>query len=483
MAKFNLSSHIDSNKIFLVDRSELSGRLDPFYYQPEIAELEKKIKRISNKKLRDYIIRISSGATPSVKAEEKYYSDKENGIPFLRVQNLQTNSELSLDDVKYINKETHEGLLKRSQVEENDLLVKITGVGRMAIASVAPKGFIGNTNQHMVVIKTTSEDVSRYLASFLNLDISEKLASRRATGGTRPALDYPALKSIPIVEGVDFKILEEAEQQKKELDARAKKLLGSIDDYLLGELGIKYKQYKANKYGIFSLNTENHELFSFFTEKAQLKKRYDVQYYLPVYSKIAEELKKSKYDLIKIKDVAISIQSGKAPKTFYEEGINYLKVRNIKDCEIDWDTDKINENDLDLQYVINIGDILFVTMGAGSLGKATIYEDNILCQYDPKITRFKLDKAQINNYYFLYLVRSNIYQKLFEKEIRGSTGMTMLNPNDIANIFIPLPPLKKQNEIANHIQSIRQKAKDLQTEGSKILEDAKHRIEQMILKP
>ena len=61
-------------------------------------------------------------------------------------------------------------------LSEGDLLVKITGVGRMAIASVAPEGVIGNTNQHMVVVKTGNKEISKYLARYLNLDIIEKRA-------------------------------------------------------------------------------------------------------------------------------------------------------------------------------------------------------------------------------------------------------------------------------------------------------------------
>jgi type I restriction enzyme S subunit len=91
------------------------------------------------------------------------------------------NGEISFTGLKYINEETHKGLLKRSQVSGGDLLVKITGVGRMAIASVAPENFVANTNQHMVVIKPKNIS-SKYLAQYLNLDLVEKLASRRSTG-------------------------------------------------------------------------------------------------------------------------------------------------------------------------------------------------------------------------------------------------------------------------------------------------------------
>lgn len=49
------------------------------------------------------------------------------------------------------------------------------------------------------------------------------------------------------------------------------------------------------------------------------------------------------------------------------------------------------------------------------------------------------------------------------------------------NIEIPLPPLEKQNEIAEHIAGIRTQAKDLQQEAEQILAEAKNQVEQMIL--
>jgi hypothetical protein len=208
-----LSNKVNSERIFLVNHSQLEGRLEPEYYVPSLRKLEEKLRKQSIHKLRHFIKGIAGGATPSTTKKDKYYSDKKNGIPFLRVQNLQTNGKLNFDNLKYINGKTHNDYLKRSQVSSGDLLIKITGVGRMAIASVAPdtpKGFEGNTNQHIVVIKTASREISEYLASYLNLDIVEKLASRRATGATRPALDYQALKSLPIIEHIDFEIIEEA---------------------------------------------------------------------------------------------------------------------------------------------------------------------------------------------------------------------------------------------------------------------------------
>ena len=51
----------------------------------------------------------------------------------------------------------------------------------------------------------------------------------------------------------------------------------------------------------------------------------------------------------------------------------------------------------------------------------------------------------------------------------------------IGKIPIPLPPLEKQNEIAEHIANIRIQAKALQQEADEILASAKQQVEQMIL--
>lgn len=239
MSEFRLDTSINNEKCFILNRSEVEKRLDPFYYIPSIKKLEKKVKNKGAMPLRTFVENISSGATPKTAEKEKYYADKENGIPFLRVQNLSYTGFLKLDNCKYINEETHNNYLKRSQVNGGDLLVKITGVGRMAVASVAPNGFVGNTNQHMVVIKTKDRQTSEILASYLNTDIGEMLASRRATGGTRPALDYPALLSIPIIfDNEILDIYKIAIESKKQKEKQAKDLLDSIDTYLLKELGI-----------------------------------------------------------------------------------------------------------------------------------------------------------------------------------------------------------------------------------------------------
>lgn len=84
---YEVPQHIAPNKVFIVNFSELEGRLEPEFYRPSIASLEKLIRSLSSHKLRDYALSIAGGATPKKTEAEKYYTGSESGIPFLRVQN------------------------------------------------------------------------------------------------------------------------------------------------------------------------------------------------------------------------------------------------------------------------------------------------------------------------------------------------------------------------------------------------------------
>lgn len=465
---YQVSQHIDNNKVFIVNRSEIEGRLEPEFYRPSLSSLEKRIRSLATHRLRDYALSLAGGATPKKSESDKYYSDSENGIPFLRVQNLQTNGELSLDDCVYINEDTHNGLLKRSQVAEGDLLVKITGVGRMAVASVAPKGFVGNTNQHMVVIKTGDVSLSNYLARYLNLDVVEKIASRHSTGGTRPALDYPSLKSLPIIEGIDFSPIDNAIKQSKEKEHKVQQLLDSIDTYLLDELGVSLPEVRNElKDRVFLLNRSELE------ERLdpRFNKDYSIFKHLP-----------SNYPWTTLNDVIINngqYGANESAKDYSIGDVRYIRITDIDEWGNLKQTDKKSASHIESAYLLNYNDILFAR--SGSVGRCYIHKDmsepSIFAGY---LIRFEFNTNMIDSDYLFYYCNSKIY-KFWVNTIQRPAVQANINAEEYRRMLIPLPPLHKQQEIAAHIAGIRQQAKALQEEGKRILETAKQEVERMIM--
>lgn len=473
MSGYLISTALNKDRVFILQKSELEKRFDPFYYVPELLELEKKVLAKKPKKLRDYVVSLSSGATPKTTESEKYYAEKENGIPFLRVQNLSPTGILEFDDCKYINEETHGGMLKRSQVSAGDLLVKITGVGRMAVASIAPDDFEGNINQHVCVIKTGSREISETLAAFLNSDIGEKLASRRSTGGTRPALDYPALLSIPIIE--DKRILEITSKvvaQKKKNEAEAEKLLSSIDDYLLKELGIKLPEPQENTLKNRIYKTSINQVSG---------NRFDPNYHQNRHLNNLKAIVSGKYKIQTLKNITVDIFQGVGRNLTENPNYTLLKVKNIKrDNKIDFE-DVEYIKDFSVNKLLMKGDIITPCIGeAVKQIKFSCFkneENKYLVDNNTGVIRLN-NKA--NPDFITYCLCSSIGHLQIHRLIGGG-GVPFLGSDNLKKFIIPIPPLDKQKEIAKHITNIRQQAQQLKDKTKEALKNASVEVEALIL--
>ena len=470
---YQVPQYIDPNKVFLINHSELEERLEPEFYRPSIAFLEKDLRARSSHKLKDFALSMAGGSTPSKTEADKYYTDSSNGIPFLRVQNLQVNGELALEDCVYINEYTHKNLLKRSQVSEGDLLVKITGVGRMAIASVAPKGFVGNTNQHMVVIKTGDESLSKYLARYLNLDIIEKIASRHSTGGTRPALDYPSLKNLPVIENIDFSAIDVAISKKQQKEEQAKALLQSIDEYLLSELGIHLPETKSQTIQdrMFVVN---------FSELSG--DRLDPMFYTSQFSNIVAKLHDSA-TCKRLGQIAHFSSEIWNQRDYYEKEFPYIEIGaiNITDGTIeDVSFVPVEQAPSRAKVIVRTGDIIISTTrpDRGAIIKITENENLYIASTGFSVIR-NID-SNINPDYLLAILRHKLILMQMRQRTTGG-NYPAITQEELSKIIIPILPIPKQQEIVDHISSIRQQAKALQEEGKAILEQAKKEVEQMIL--
>ncbi len=136
---------------------------------------------------------LTGGATPLGAS----YPDE--GPKFIRVQNVRPNALVwNQEDDPCIGTETHNTLLKRSQLREGDMVYTITGT--YGIAAVVPTGFgEANINQHSVRIRVnTDEVIPEYLAAFLNSSLCRPQVDRAVTGSSRLALDYEAIRQLRV---------------------------------------------------------------------------------------------------------------------------------------------------------------------------------------------------------------------------------------------------------------------------------------------
>lgn len=112
------------------------------------------------KSLNSFVKLITKGSTPT---SYGYYF-QENGINFIKAESINKFGEIDYEKLQFIDNETNE-FLKRSQLQENDLVFSIAGVlGRVAI--LKKETLPANTNQALAIIRLKDKSI-KYLYYFL----------------------------------------------------------------------------------------------------------------------------------------------------------------------------------------------------------------------------------------------------------------------------------------------------------------------------
>jgi type I restriction enzyme S subunit len=137
--------------------------------------------------------KIGSGVTP--RGGDKNY--RPNGRPFVRSQNIGW-GELILDDVAYIDEDTHASFVA-TELKKGDVLLNITGasIGRSAVADA--RVAYGNVNQHVCIIRVVSEQLrSWFLSQYLISSHGQDQIDSYQAGGNRQGLNFVQIRSFVI---------------------------------------------------------------------------------------------------------------------------------------------------------------------------------------------------------------------------------------------------------------------------------------------
>ena len=194
-------------------------------------------------KLNKNVLKVGSGVTP--KGGSSVYLME--GIPLIRSQNvlygkLQLNGVACIDELQYKK-------MKNSQLQENDVLLNISGasIGRSGVVfkNILP----ANVNQHVCIIRTTERINASYLSTYLISNGGQNQIFRLQAGGNREGLNFQHIRSfkIPlppvseqqkiaaIFSEADAKI-EKEQNQKSQLKALKK---GLMQQLLTGKKRVK----------------------------------------------------------------------------------------------------------------------------------------------------------------------------------------------------------------------------------------------------
>jgi type I restriction-modification system DNA methylase subunit len=171
------------------------------------------------------------------------------------------------------------------------------------------------------------------------------------------------------------------------------------------------------------------------------------------------------------------IVKGKTAEVYVSQGYPIIKLRNVTNEGIDWNTDFVLKD----FFISNPNshlkpkDILITSTGVGTIGRVAILDRNVECMTDGHVTTLRiLNEKEILPSFLIHYLRSIFGQMQMEKYTVGSTGQTELNDSDIALIKILYPQsISEQQKLVNLAQPYEDSALKSRDDYKNNLEKAK----------
>ena len=366
-----------------------------------------------------------------------------------------------------------------TKFKEGDLLwAKITPCmqnGKSAIAQNLLKG-VGCGSTEFFVLRPKSSNVLIKYIHFILRDYRVLKSAQNSFGGSagqqRVSSSYLKTIRIPLppieIQQKLVDIYTAAQNAKLQKDKEAKELLESIDDYLLEALSINPSQEVSSE--------------SVFTKRISemIGNRLDVSFYKDRFEMVSRIYPNKRLSSIVDIDPTIRFTglADDTPISFIPMGCiddTFGEVKEPRETTIAQTKGytKFEENDL-------LWAKITPCMQNGKSAIARNLTNGVGCgSTEYYVIRPKTNDLIID---YVYLVlRHHAVLKAAQNSFGGSAGQQRVSSQYVKSIVIPHPPIDVQKSIIATVIQKKERAKQLQSKGSKVLEEAKATIEKMIL--
>lgn len=463
---YQVPQHIDNNKVFIINRSEIKGRLDP-----KMALYNRKVQNWSYPKARLKDLLLSK---PQYGAAESGINRTDIKSPrYIRITDIDEYGLISHNDLGA----TANNIEDQYILHNYDLLIARSGatVGKAYIHKGCPYTcfFAGYLIRFVINPLKAMPD---YVFAFTQTNTYKEWVNAIQRPSGQPNINAEEYQSLEIplppqnIQNEIVSIIQTAYSKKLRKEIEAQQLLDSIDTYLLDELGV-------------SLPEVRNELKDrvFLLKRSELEGRFD-----PTVYKDGIKLISSKWDNEKLSKVAFVNPSGAYKGRIAETPISFVPMEVIDETFSEITTmDETTIKQASGFTKFREGDLLWAKitpcMQNGKSAIAKNLTNGLGCgSTEFFILRPKDERLAIE--YLHVILHMKCVRETAMLYFGGSAGQQRVPASFLENFNIPLPPKEKQVEIANHVYELRQKAKTLQEEGKRILEEAKLKVEQMILR-
>ena len=426
--------------------------------------------------------KISKGTTP--RGEDGY---TEEGVNFLRVENIDNNNSIDLSRVKYISEDTHNGFLKRSILKEKDILISIAGtLGRTAI--VKKEDLPANINQAISFIRLVDNNnfLEKFIVFYLNSPTIKETLLGQVKVTAIPNLTLEIISDIKfplsplneqkrIVEKLDF-LFEKTKRAKKiieeiKVDIENRKI-SILDRAFKGVLTSKWRnENKVSDVKEFLKAINDKKIKKWEEECLQAEKDGNKKPKKPTINEVEDMIVPVEEQPYKLPDSWVWVRLGDISELisgyafdshdFKIKGdFQVLRLGNVKDNFLALDkqpvfVEKVIAEKANKSLCFE-NDIL-VTM-TGTRNKRDYFFSAKISQnqkfyFNQRVGCIRCDNPEISNYIYYILKVKFILDQIFATET-GSVNQGNISIKAIASLYIPLPPLEEQQEIVRILDEV-----------------------------
>lgn len=404
------------------------------------------------------------------------FSSEQTDYLYLRLSEISDFERIDFEVFKCIDEDLFD-ILKRYEIHNNQIVFSIAGtIGKVFVLKDIPNGKRVILTENCAMIQPKDDSIlPDYISILLNSNVVQKQIGQNRVQTTIPkiGLDRIAKLKVPKVPpiAVQQKIVEiysRAQQTRLDKLQEAKDLLNSIDDYLLEVLKIDKKQQRKEEHRRIQKNVSS-----------IIGSRFDVSFHKGI-ENIIEEIKKIPNKTLG--EISEFSSNSWDQKSLFEDRFPYIEISSIDTTTgeiINVENIPLSNPPSRAKKIVQKNDIL-VSMTRPNRGAICIYNGTNISIASTGFSIIRRVKDCVLKEYLHVVLRSSVSLK--QMELRSSGGnYPAIIESELKRIIIPIPPLSIQQMIVDKICVIKNKSKQLQKEGDALLEEAKQRIEKMII--
>lgn len=365
----------------------------------------------SKKTLRDITSLITKGTTP-----KKFVK---SGVNYVKIECLKGHV-IDKGKCLFIDNETHEKELKRSQLKENDLIFAIAGatIGKCSIVSseILP----ANTNQALSIIRLNNNENKDYIFQILTSERMSKYILDNISVGAQPNLNLEQINSFSFF----YPTLPE--------QTKIASFLTSVDEklHLLKEKKAAIEEYKKGM------------MQKIFSQEIRFKDENGKNF--------------SEWESKTLNQLATIFDGTHQTPNYVESGIPFYSVEHVTANQ--FHKTKFISNDVyekeNNRVKLEKGDILMTRIG--SIGTAKLIDWDVNASFYVSLALIK-QSQKISNSYLVHFIHTDFFQNELWKRTIHVAFPQKINLGEIGTCLVHYPCLEEQTKIASFLSAIDEK--------------------------